>query len=65
MVCSAMDYKDNETLLEEAVNQMLTTCLSHKGFGVKLVTKPSESVPGVYVVDRQLRELYHEQLPSG
>jgi len=64
-VCSAMDYKDNETLLEDAVNHMMTNCLAWNGIGVKLVTKPNETLPGVYVVDRQLRELYHEQLPLG
>jgi hypothetical protein len=57
-----MDYKDNETLLEEAVNHMMANSLSPNGIGVKLVTKPNETLPGVYVVDQHLREIYHEQL---
>ncbi|KAG8458770.1 hypothetical protein KFE25_005197, partial [Diacronema lutheri] len=62
-ICSAMDYKDNETLLEDAVNHMMAHTIAPGGIGVKLVTKPNEAVPGVYVVDQQLREIYHESLP--
>mmetsp|Transcript_20712 Transcript_20712/g.52596 ORF Transcript_20712/g.52596 Transcript_20712/m.52596 type:complete len:192 (+) Transcript_20712:272-847(+) len=63
-VCSAMDYKDNETLLEDAVNHMMAHTLAPTGIGIKLVTKPNEALPGVYVVDYQLRELYQESLPA-
>lgn len=62
-ICSAMDYKDNETLLEDAVNHMMMHSLAPNGIGIKLVTKPNETLPGVYVVDQQLREIYHETLP--
>jgi hypothetical protein len=58
-----MDYKDNETLLEDAVNHMMVHSLAPNGIGIKLVTKPNEALPGVYVVDQQLREIYSEQLP--
>lgn len=58
-----MDYKDNETLLEDAVNHMMLHTIAPGGVGIKLVTKPNEQLPGVYVVDQQLRELHHETLP--
>lgn len=60
-----MDYKDNETLLESAVNHMMTNCLLPNGIGVKLVTMPNETLPGVYVVNRQLQTLWHELLGHG
>ena len=46
-VCSAIDYKDNDKLLEEPVNHMAGNTLRSDGVCVKLVTKPGESLPGV------------------
>jgi len=51
-LCTAIDYKDNDKLLEEHVNHMATNTLRPDGVCIKLVTKPGETLPGVYVEDR-------------
>ena len=51
-LCSAIDYKDNDKLLEDHVNQMASNTLRPDGVCVKLVTRPGDSLPGVYVEDR-------------
>ena len=58
-VCTAIDYKDNDKLLEEHVNHMAAHTLRPDGVCVKLVTRPGESLPGVYVEDRN-RNLLHQ-----
>ena len=60
-ICSAIDYKDNDKLLEEPVNHMAANTLRSDGVCVKLVTKPGESLPGVYVEDRDRQLL--QQIP--
>ena len=51
-LCTAIDYKDNDKLLEDHVNQMASNTLRPDGVCVKLVTRPGDSQPGVYVEDR-------------
>ena len=51
-ICTAIDYKDNDKLLEEHVNHMAKNTLRPEGVCVKLVTRPGETLPGVYVEDR-------------
>ena len=51
-ICTAIDYKDNDKLLEEHVNHMAGNTLRQDGVCVKLVTRPGETLPGVYVEDR-------------
>ena len=51
-VCTAIDYKDNDKLLEEHVNHMASNTLRPDGVCVKLVTRPGEALPGVFVEDR-------------
>jgi hypothetical protein len=51
-LCTAIDYKDNDKLLEDHVNQMASNTLRPDGVCVKLVTRPGDSLPGVYVEDR-------------
>ena len=57
-ICSAIDYKDNDKLLEEHVNHMAANTLRDDGVCVKLVTRTGESSPGVYVEDRGRRLLH-------
>ena len=61
-LCSAIDYKDNDKLLEEHVNHMATNTLRPEGVCVKLVTRPGEHLPGVYVEDRDRNVLHTTQL---
>jgi len=51
-MCTAIDYKDNDKLLEDHVNHMAANTLRAEGVCVKLVTRPGEVLPGVYVEDR-------------
>ena len=64
-ICSAIDYKDNDKLLEEPVNHMAANTLRSDGVCVKLVTKPGESLPGVYVEDRDRQLLQQIPLDDG
>lgn len=57
-ICSAIDYKDNDKLLEDFVNHMSTNTLREDGVCVKLVTKTGEHLPGVYVEDRTRKLVY-------
>ena len=57
-VCSAIDYKDNDKLLEDHVNHMAGNTLRPDGVCVKLVTRVGETAPGVYIEDRN-RTLLH------
>lgn len=57
-VCSAIDYKDNDKLLEDHVNHMAGNTLRADGICVKLVTRVGEINPGVYIEDRN-RNLLH------
>mmetsp|Transcript_30071 Transcript_30071/g.93935 ORF Transcript_30071/g.93935 Transcript_30071/m.93935 type:complete len:897 (-) Transcript_30071:175-2865(-) len=57
-ICSAIDYKDNDKLLEEHVNHMAANTLREDGVCVKLVTRTGEASPGVYVEDRSRRLLH-------
>ena len=57
-ICSAIDYKDNDKLLEDHVNHMATNTLRPEGVCVKLVTRPGEHLPGVYVEDRNRNVLH-------
>ena len=61
-LCTAIDYKDNDKLLEEHVNHMASNTLRSEGICVKLVTRPDESLPGVYVEDRNRNVLYQQML---
>jgi len=61
-LCTAIDYKDNDKLLEEHVNHMASNTLRSEGICVKLVTRPGESLPGVYVEDRNRNVLYQQML---
>jgi len=63
-LCTAIDYKDNDKLLEEHVNHMASNTLRSDGICVKLVTRPGESLPGVYVEDRNRNVLYQQLLDS-
>ena len=63
-ICSAIDYKDNDKLLEEQVNHMSAHTLRPDGICVKLVTRTGETQPGVYVEDRQQRILHETQLSN-
>ena len=51
-VMTAIDYKDNDKLLEEHVNHMAGNTLRPDGVCVKLVTRPGEQLPGVFIEDR-------------
>ena len=51
-ICTAIDYKDNDKLLEEHVNHMAGNTLRPDGVCVKLVTRPGEQLPGVFIEDR-------------
>lgn len=57
-VCSAIDYKDNDKLLEDYVNHMAANTLRSDGICVKLVTRVGEALPGIYIEDRN-RNLLH------
>lgn len=57
-VCSAIDYKDNDKLLEDYVNHMMTHTLRLDGVCVKLVTRIGEVLPGVYIEDRNRNQLH-------
>mmetsp|Transcript_48403 Transcript_48403/g.104896 ORF Transcript_48403/g.104896 Transcript_48403/m.104896 type:complete len:882 (+) Transcript_48403:189-2834(+) len=57
-ICSAIDYKDNDKLLEDFVNHMSTNTLRDDGVCIKLVTRSGEHLPGVYVEDRHRRVLH-------
>jgi len=61
-ICSAIDYKDNDKLLEDQVNHMASNTLRPEGVCVKLVTRPGEHLPGVYVEDRNRNVLSTTQL---
>ena len=61
-ICSAIDYKDNDKLLEDHVNHMASNTLRAEGVCVKLVTRPGETLPGVYVEDRNRNVLDTHQL---
>jgi len=63
-ICSAIDYKDNDKLLEDFVNHMSTNTLRDDGICIKLVTRTGEHLPGVYVEDRQRRVLAAVPLPN-
>ena len=58
-------FKDNDKLLEEPVNHMAANTLRSDGVCVKLVTKPGESLPGVYVEDRDRQLLQQIPLDDG
>ena len=59
---SAIDYKDNDKLLEDAVNHMAANTLRPEGVCVKLVTRPGENLPGVFVEDRNRNVLHTTML---
>ena len=61
-ICSAIDYKDNDKLLEDAVNHMAANTLRPEGVCVKLVTRPGENLPGVFVEDRNRNVLHTTML---
>ena len=61
-ICSAIDYKDNDKLLEEHVNHMAANTLRPEGVCVKLVTRPGEHLPGVFVEDRNRNVLHTTML---
>ena len=61
-ICTAIDYKDNDKLLEDHVNHMAGNTLRADGVCVKLVTRPGESLPGVYVEDRNRNVLQTNML---
>ena len=63
-ICSAIDYKDNDKLLEEYVNHMSAHTLRPDGVCIKLVTKVGEALPGVYVEDRNHCTLHTTQLEN-
>jgi len=62
-ICSAIDYKDNDKLLEDFVNHMAGNTLRDDGVCIKLVTRTGENLPGVYIEDRNRRLLH--QIPLG
>ncbi|KOO25789.1 VCBS protein [Chrysochromulina tobinii] len=64
-VCTAIDYKDNDKLLEDHVNHMASNTLRQDGVCVKLVTRPGEALPGVYVEDRLRNVLHSVVLDNG
>ena len=64
-VCTAIDYKDNDKLLEDHVNHMASNTLRSDGVCVKLVTRPGETLPGVYVEDRNRNVLQTTALDAG
>lgn len=64
-VCSAIDYKDNDKLLEDHVNHMAGNTLRADGMCVKLVTRAGESTPGVYIEDRNRAVLHTYPLDAG
>ena len=63
-ICSAIDYKDNDKLLEEHVNHMSTKTLRPDGVCIKLVTRPGETLPGVFVEDRNRNVLQTTMLDA-
>jgi hypothetical protein len=63
-VCTAIDYKDNDKLLEEHVNHMASSTLRQDGVVVKLVTRPGETLPGVFVEDRNRNVLQTSMLDA-
>ena len=63
-VCSAIDYKDNDKLLEDFVNHMAAHTLRRDGVCVKLVTLSGENSPGIYVEDCQRRLLFRKLLDA-
>jgi len=64
-VCSAIDYKDNDKLLEDHVNHMAGNTLRADGICVKLVTRTGETMPGVYIEDRHRNVLHTYPLDGG
>lgn len=63
-ICSAIDYKDNDKLLEDYVNHMASNTLRPDGVCIKLVTRTGEHAPGVYVEDRNRQVLHTVMLGS-
>ena len=63
-ICSAMDYKDNDKLLEDYVNHMASNTLRADGICIKLVTRTGETAPGVYIEDRNLQVLHTMMLDA-
>jgi hypothetical protein len=64
-ICSAIDYKDNDKLLEDCVNHMAANTLRPEGVCLKLVTRVGEALPGVYVEDRNRTVLFSHTLDNG
>jgi len=64
-VCSAIDYKDNDKLLEDFVNHMAGNTLRSDGVCVKLVTRYGETLPGVFIEDRNRVLLQTYPLDAG
>ena len=64
-ICSAIDYKDNDKLLEEHVNHMVQHTLRADGVCVKLVTRTGDALPGVFIEDRNRVTLQHIPLDGG
>ena len=63
-VCSAIDYKDNDKLLEEHVNHMAGNTLRTDGVCIKLVTRVGEAQPGVFIEDRNQALLHTYSLDA-
>tara|TARA_B100000513_G_scaffold123109_2_gene54532 strand:+ start:2520 stop:5243 length:2724 start_codon:yes stop_codon:yes gene_type:complete len=63
-ICSAIDYKDNDKLLEDQVNHMAGNTMRPDGVCIKLVTRTGETLPGIYIEDRSRQVLHAIQLPG-
>jgi len=61
-VVTAVDYKDNATLLEDFVNKMAAGCLRADGICIKMKTASGRNTPCIYIEDRRQAPLSTVQL---